>query len=87
MTQKIENLKYELTENKKEFFGIILFQIKSKINIDICNVKIGDLGGFIEKELNLSHSGDAWVSDNARVYGNAWVSDNARIYGNEIIDK
>lgn len=24
-------------------------------------VKIGDLGGWIEKEENLSHEGDAWV--------------------------
>jgi carbonic anhydrase/acetyltransferase-like protein (isoleucine patch superfamily) len=46
------------------------------------------LGGYIESEKNLSQSGDAWVSGNARVYGNAqvsgdaWVSGNARVYGN-----
>ena len=31
--------------------------------------KVGDKGGYIENEDNLS--GDAWVSGNARVYGNA----------------
>ncbi len=42
-------------------------------------VKIGDLGGWIEKEENLSHEekawvcGDAWVYGNASVCGDAWV--------------
>lgn len=36
-------------------------------------VKIGDLGGWIEKEENLSHEGNAWVCDNANVWGNAKV--------------
>ena len=45
-------------------------------------VKIGDLGGWIEKEENLSHEGKAWVSDNAQVSGKAQVSGNARVSGN-----
>ena len=36
-------------------------------------VKIGDLGGWIEKEENLSHEGKAWVWGNAKVWGNAEV--------------
>ena len=36
-------------------------------------VKIGDLGGWIEKEENLSHEGKAWVWGNAEVWGNAKV--------------
>ena len=35
------------------------------------DVKEGDLGGYIEKESNLSHDGDAWVYGNAKVSGNA----------------
>lgn len=35
------------------------------------------MGGYIEKEENLSQTGDAWVFDNAWVSGDAWVSDNA----------
>ena len=52
------------------------------------NVKIGDLGGYVESESNLSQEGDCWVDDNARVYdnaevyGNAHVYDNADVYGN-----
>lgn len=40
------------------------------------------MGGYIEKEENLSQSGDAWVYGNAKVYGDAWVSGNAEVYGN-----
>lgn len=36
-------------------------------------VKIGDLGGWIEKEENLSHEGKAWVWGNAKVCGDAKV--------------
>lgn len=36
-------------------------------------VKIGDLGGWIEKEENLSHEGKAWICGDAEVWGNAEV--------------
>lgn len=44
-------------------------------------VKVGDLGGWIEKEENLSHEGKAWVYGNAEVYGNAKVYGDAEVYG------
>ena len=44
-------------------------------------VKIGDLGGWIEKEENLSHEGKAWVWGNAKVWGNAEVWGNAKVCG------
>ena len=46
------------------------------------DVKKDDIGGFIESETNLSHNGDCWVFDDAKVYGNAMVFDNAKVYGN-----
>ena len=58
-------------------FGVKLFQIKCTRRIKYAEV--GDLGGYIEKEDNLS--GDAWVSGDAQVYGDAWVSGDARVYG------
>ena len=64
------NRKFELTE-KKEVGGLTLFRIKAKIAFG--NVAKGELGGWIEKEGNLSDSGDAWVSGDARVSGDAWV--------------
>ena len=44
-------------------------------------VKIGDLGGWIEKEENLSHEGKAWVCGDAKVCGNAKVWGNAKVCG------
>ena len=78
--------KFELTNESIEVNGVKLYRIKSLINFR--DVKAGDLGGYVEKEDNLSHNGEAWVyddahvSDNAQVYGNAQVSGNARVYGN-----
>lgn len=78
--------KFELTTDTKMRFGKKLFRIKALISFG--NVRAGDVGGYIEKEENLSQSGNAWVygdalvSGNARVSGNALVSGNARVYGN-----
>ena len=43
-------------------------------------VKIGDLGGWIEKEENLSHEGKAWVWGDAKVWGNAKVCGDAKVF-------
>ena len=59
-----------------EFYGHTLFRIEC--TQDFKEIKAGTLGGFIEKEENLD--GDAWVSDDARVYGDAQVCGNARVY-------
>ena len=75
--------KYELTTNTKMCFGRKLYQIKALK--DFGDVKAGDLGGYIEKEENLSHDGIAWVFGNAYVYGNARVYDDAYVYGNTLI--
>lgn len=73
--------KFELTsESIVDIFGKKLFRIKALVEFG--NVKEGELGGFVEKEENLSHEGDAWVYENARVSGNAWVYENARVSGN-----
>ena len=63
-----------------EVGGKTLYRIESTKDIERFGVKAGDLGGYIEKEDNLS--GDAWVSGDARVYGDALVCGNALIYGN-----
>ena len=55
--------KYELTTDTKMVLGRKLFRIKALVSFG--NVKIGDLGGYIEKEENLSQEGNAWVSGNA----------------------
>ena len=79
--------KFKLTsEFIVDISGVKLFRIKALIEFG--NVKAGDLGGYIEKEENLSHMGNAWVFGNAqvfgdaRVFGNAWVSGDAWVSGN-----
>ena len=78
--------KFELTsEFNLNFFGRKFFRIKALVNIERYGVKAGDLGGWVEKEDNLSQSGNAWVSGNAEVSGNAWVSGNAEVSGNACV--
>ena len=61
MTQK----KYEFTGEVKIEFGVKLHRIRALVAIEAVGVAVGDLGGWIEKEKNLSHSGNAWVSGNS----------------------
>ncbi|WP_294167015.1 hypothetical protein [uncultured Clostridium sp.] len=70
--------KYEMTNESIEFIGVKLFRIRALQ--DFRDVKAGDLGGYIEKEDNLSQYDYCWVYDNAKVFGNAKVRENARIY-------
>ena len=78
--------KYELTKISKRVYGVKVYRIKAIRSFS--NVKKGKLGGWIEKESNLSHKGDCWiyddacVHDNVKVYDNAKIYDNARVYGN-----
>lgn len=72
--------KYKLTEETISYMGKTLYRIEAVR--DFRDVKAGDRGGYIEKEDNLSHSGDCWVSGDAQVSGNAWVFDNAKVSGN-----
>ena len=83
--------KFELTDKFViNAFGIKLFQIKCTKSFKYANE--GDLGGYVEKEDNLSQSGDAWVSGDAQVYGDAlvsgdaWVSGDARVSGNARVE-
>lgn len=68
-------MKYRLTEETLEVRGHILHRIVALK--DFSNVKKGDLGGFIEKEINLSQEGNCWIYDEAAVYNSAKVRDNA----------
>ena len=68
--------KFELTSEFVTFLGKKLFRIKALISFG--NVEEGELGGYVEKEENLSNDGNAWVYGNARVYGDA---DYATVHG------
>ena len=72
--------KYELTSETKVINGVELHRIKALESFG--NIKEGELGGWIEREENLSQYGDAWVGGNAMVRENAVVFNNACVHGN-----
>ena len=85
----MNNKKYEILmdkENTIECEGHILHRIKALR--DFNDVREGDLGGYVEKENNLSHYGNCWIYDNAkamddsRLYGNSIMYGDSRLYGN-----
>ena len=75
--------KYELTTETLQFAGRTLHRIKALR--DFGSVKAGELGGWIEKEENLSQDDNAWIRDNAKVYEYAKVYGEAVICGNAIV--
>jgi carbonic anhydrase/acetyltransferase-like protein (isoleucine patch superfamily) len=83
--KKMIDKKYKLGESK-EFDGRTLYRVIALK--DFYAVKVGDIGGWIETEANLSQDGNSWIEDEAKVFDNAQVSgdayiyDNARIFGN-----
>jgi len=72
------NKKYKFTDETIEHEGITLRRIQAVRSFK--HVKEGNLGGWIQKESNLSHEGDCWVGDEAMVYDAAQVYDNAQVY-------
>ena len=80
------SIKYKFTGKTKNHLGCTLHQIVCVTAF--ASIEVGDVGGWIEKEENLSQYGNAWVSGDAevsgdaRVYGDAWVYGDARVYGN-----
>ena len=56
--------KYRLLENDTiTVSGRTLYRIEALR--DFADVRIGDRGGYVESEKNLSHEGDCWVYDDA----------------------
>ena len=80
----MSNKIWEFTGETKIHLGTTLKRIRAAVGFELkCGVVIGkgELGGWIEKESNLS--GNAWVSGNAKVSDNAEVSGNAEVKSSE----
>lgn len=71
--------KYELIESDIRD----LYRVKALI--DFGDVRKGDIGGYVENPYNLSHTGDCWIYNNAKVYGNAEILNDAKVYNNAYI--
>lgn len=77
--------KYKFTEETRIYNGRLLHRIVAIR--DFPSIIAGTKGGWIEKEDNLSHEGDCWVSYEAIVCDRACVFDNAKVAGNAIVEK
>ena len=76
--------KYEFTGETKrvELWNRTATLHRIKATVEFGFVKVGELGGWIEKEENLSHEGKAWVCGDAKVCGDAEVCGDAKVWGN-----
>ena len=55
----MEQKKYELTDEKTECLGRTLHRVRALR--DFQNVKAGDMGGWVEAEKDVAHSGNASI--------------------------
>lgn len=83
--------KYEMLMDDSvsfEYRGVRHTLYRIKALREFGDVSKGDIGGYIEKEGNLSHSGTCWIYWDARVFDEAIVTDDssvcaeARVNGN-----
>ena len=80
--------RFELTENSIKWKGYTLYQIKALQTFTTnggVSVSEGELGGWVEKEENLSQEGKSWIWDEVKVCGTARVAGNAEIWSNATI--
>lgn len=78
--------KYILRRDKPVFFkGRTLYPIVMLWGGG--NFHVGELGGLIESESNLSHEGFSWVYPNAKVWGKARVEGDMCLINGEMGDE
>ena len=86
MNNAMENKKYKFIEDdfrrldneNRKAYRIVALR-------NFADVKKGDLGGYVEKEENLSHEGLAWVYDDGVVFDNARVKDDATVHDRAVV--
>ena len=76
--------KYEMIkEDSITIDGFTLFRIRALKDFFV--VKAGETGGYIENEDCLSHEGDCWVFDDAKVYNTGKVIEGGCAFGNAVV--
>ena len=74
--------KYELLHDQvRSLWDGAAFRIRALRDIPEHKVRIGDLGGFVEGERNLSHEGAAWIADEAMAVDQSRVEGDALMQG------
>ena len=79
----MENKKYLLTDESVMIGERTLYRIQATRNFG--NVKCGELGGWVESEENLSHEGECWIYNEAKVLEEAIIKEDARIFNHSTI--
>ena len=80
--------KYEmLSDDTIEVNGHTLHRIRAVrfIKNIFRDIQPGTLGGYIEKEENLSQEGNCWVYPDTRILGDAKVTGNTIVCGNTVV--
>lgn len=76
--------KYEILKtNTYNMNGKTLYRIIAIRNFG--DIKKGEIGGFVESERNLSHNGNCWIHDDAKVYEKGKVYGDAQIYDHSMV--
>lgn len=76
-------MKYEILDEIIVFEGRVLKQIKALR--DFGNVKKGDLGGYVEHNLNLSQEGNCWIDEKTVICESGYVGGDVEIKGNVVV--
>lgn len=69
--------KYELSDQTKVVDGVTVHRIRRISN--------GELGGWIESELNLNHDDHSWVFDDSVVLGDARIFLNVKVFESSVV--
>lgn len=72
---------------KYELLNDDVIDLDGKILHRIRKISDHQLGGYIEKESNLSQKGDCWIFHDACVFGNAYVFGDACVSGDACIKR
>lgn len=75
--------KYEFYDSRVLKNGTRIYQLIASKSFG--DVKIGDLGGWVESDKNLSQDGSCWIDQGCFVLDTAVVTDNSRIKGTTVI--
>ena len=70
--------KYEITNIKYQHFAETLYRIRAVRSF--ADVKVGQLGGFIQRATNLAHEDNCWIYEGL-VYHDAVIKGNAKVKG------
>jgi hypothetical protein len=89
LTEETKNVSIPLMGSRghdKKAKLVKVLRIRALKDLPEHRVKAGDLGGWLQYDNNLSHTGQCWVADDSVVTGDSKIEGSSLICGNSIID-